>query len=286
MITLSNGHSFEYMTASGALGFDGKGWPWEKPLRWIGLLDPSLFTNVIKTLTIEPRKGNLKWYWPLGCIKPMLGGTINAVGLTNLGIDWWIDKIGLKFDPSRISLVGSILGEPGELAIMAGMLNLFDLVGLEVNASCPNTQDDILENVEKVVEGCRAAKKKSRHPILLKLSVVHDIEKIVPAVQDWVEAFSINSVPWNIVFPGKKSPLAKFGGGGVSGKIAQPFTWLFAEKLKSMTNVPVIAPSVWNFEDLAKLRQKGFKAFSFGSVFLCHPWRPTLYVRKDLKRIG
>lgn len=272
------------MTASGALGFDGKGWPWEKPLRWTGLLDPSLFTNVIKTLTIRPRKGNLKWYWPLGCIKPMFGGAVNAVGLTNSGIDWWVDKIGLKFDSPKISLVGSILGEPDELEIMAGMLNYFNLAGLEVNASCPNTQDDILENTEKVVEGCRAAKKKSRHPILLKLSVVHDVEKIVPAVQDFVEVFSINSVPWRIVFPDRKSPLEKFGGGGVSGKIAQPFTWLFAEKLQSMTDIPVIAPSIWDYANIKTLRDKGFKAFSFGSVFLCHPWRPTLYVRKDKKR--
>jgi len=272
------------MTASGALGFDGKGWPWEKPLRWAGLLDPSLFTNVIKTLTIRPRKGNLKWYWPLGCIKPMFGGAVNAVGLTNSGIDWWVDKIGLKFDSPKISLVGSILGEPDELEIMAGMLNYFNLAGLEVNASCPNTQDDILENTEKVVEGCRAAKKKSRHPILLKLSVVHDVEKIVPAVQDFVEVFSINSVPWRIVFPDRKSPLEKFGGGGVSGKIAQPFTWLFAEKLQSMTDIPVIAPSIWDYANIKTLRDKGFKAFSFGSVFLCHPWRPTLYVRKDKKR--
>jgi len=28
-IRLSNGHVLEYVVASGALGFDGKGWPWE-----------------------------------------------------------------------------------------------------------------------------------------------------------------------------------------------------------------------------------------------------------------
>ena len=281
MITLSNGHRFEYMTASGALGFDGKGWPWEQPLRWVGLFDPVVFTNVIKTLTLKPRKGNLKWYWPLGCIRPMRGGAVNAVGLTNPGIDWWIEKIGPKVDSSRIPLVGSILGEPAELAIMATILNNYDIVGLEVNASCPNTSDDILRNTEKVVRGCESAKRKSRFPILLKLSVVHDVEEIVRQAEGMVEAYSVNSVPWNIIFPDRKSPLAKLGGGGVSGKIAQSFTWPLVEKLAGMTSVPVIGPSVWDFEDIVKLRAMGAKAISFGSVFLCYPWRPTCFVRKD-----
>lgn len=33
MIELSNGHRFEFVAASGALAFDGRGWPWEWPLR-------------------------------------------------------------------------------------------------------------------------------------------------------------------------------------------------------------------------------------------------------------
>ena len=32
MIKLSNNHSFDFVVASGALGFTGKGWWWEKPL--------------------------------------------------------------------------------------------------------------------------------------------------------------------------------------------------------------------------------------------------------------
>jgi hypothetical protein len=47
------------MVASGALAFDGKGWPWERPLVWLGLIKPELFTVVIKSLTRNPRRGNL-----------------------------------------------------------------------------------------------------------------------------------------------------------------------------------------------------------------------------------
>lgn len=286
MITLSNGHSFEFMTASGAMGYDGKGWPWEQPMRWLGFLDVSLFTHVIKTLTLPPKKGNLKWYNPLGCIRPMRDGAVNAVGLTNPGPDWWFEKIGRKVDRLKIALVGSIFGEMASLKIMANIMNDCDLVGLEINASCPNTDDETIFNAEKVIRACEVVKEASRHPILLKLSVVHDFKKIVKATEGIVEAFSINSVPWKIIFPNKKSPLAKLGGGGVSGKIAQPFTWAFAEKIRCMTDVPVIAPSMWDFEDIAKMRCRGFKAFSFGSIFLCHPWRPTSFVRRAHQLFG
>lgn len=280
MIRLSNGHTFEYIVASGALAFDGLGWPWEQPFRWTGLLDETIFTTVIKTLTLKPRRGNLRWYNPLRCIRLLSGGTLNAVGLTNPGIEWWYRKIGPHIDSGRTPIVCSILGEPKELMLMAGMLNGFDLVGIEINASCPNTQNDVLTNIVKVIDGCKAVKSVSRFPIILKLSVVHNIQKIVEGVEGVVEAFSINSVPWSVVFPGQRSPLAHFGGGGVSGKIAQPFTWKLVKELVGMTKIPVIGPSVWNFEDIAKLHGLGAEAISFGSIFLKYPWRPNMFIYK------
>src|SRR4030042_353341 len=180
MIEFSNGHKFEYMVASGALGFDGKGYSWEYPLRWTGFLDTSLFTVVIKTLTWKPRKGNLKWHKPWECIKVIrddkgkIVGTVNAVGLTNPGFEWWRDKIGPKINSRKIPIVVSVLGNPKELTDMAYMLNEFDFVGLEINASCPNTGDNLLNNTNEIIYGCELEKKISRFPLILKLSVAND----------------------------------------------------------------------------------------------------------------
>jgi len=283
MIKLSNGHSFEYMAASGALAFDGLGWLWEWPLRQVGLLDETVFTTVIKTLTISPRRGYLHWYNPFGCIRLIPGGTINAVGLTNRGIEWWCREIGPRIDSDRAPVMASVLGEPKELARMASMLNDFKLVGIEINASCPNTNDDLLRNTKRVIESCKAVKSVSRFPVILKLSVVHDVRPIVEEVDGLVEAFSINSVPWAIVFPKRRSPLEHLGGGGVSGKVVQPFTWALVRKLKGLTDIPVIGPSVWDFKDIAKLRTIGASAIGFGAIFLRYPWRPTSFVRRDRK---
>ena len=285
MIRLSNGHDFEYMTASGALGFDGKGWPWEQPWRWIGLLDPTLFTSVTKTLTLRPTEGNLRWYNPFRCLRLVRGGVVNAVGLSNPGIDWWCRKIGPSVNSTKIPLVASIFGEPEELAEMVRILNDFDLVGLEINASCPNTETCILQDTARVIASCEAVKTNSRLPLILKVSVTHDISQIVKEVENLVEAISINSVPWAVAFPKCRSPLEILGGGGVSGKVAQPFTWSLVKKLAELTTIPVIGPGVWDFDDLTKVRSLDAKAVSFGSVFMCYPWRPTLYVQKELKQM-
>jgi len=279
MIKFSNGHIFEYMTASGALGYDGKGWLWERPLKLFGLLEPEIFTSVTKTLTLHREKGNN----PLKSVKRIFGGFVNAMALRNPGSIWWCEKIGPSVDSNKIPLIVSIFGEPEELTEMVRMFDRFDLVGLEINASCPNTKTDILQNTARVIASCKAVKENSRLPLILKLSVSHDIEQIVKGVGNMVESFSINSVPWAVAFPNKKSPLANFGGGGVSGKAAQPFTWSLIEKLAKSTSIPVIGPSVWEFDDLGKVRNLGAKAISFGSIFLRYPWRPTLYIRREKK---
>jgi dihydroorotate dehydrogenase len=196
MIRFSSGHAFEYMTASGALRFDGKGWPWEQPFRWVGLLDPSLFTSVTKTLTLRQTEGNHRWYNPFRCIRLIQDGVANAIRLTNPGFYWWHEKIGSSVDSKKISLVVSFAGEPDELAEMVKAANELDLVGLEFNASCPNEENIILQTPMKIREGCEAIRENSCLPLILKISVGQDVEQIVNKVESLVDAFSINSVPW------------------------------------------------------------------------------------------
>ncbi|MCX6759884.1 MAG: hypothetical protein NTW46_00890 [Candidatus Nealsonbacteria bacterium] len=282
MITLPNNFSFEFMTASGALGYDGYGWPWEKILRMFpGIFNPHLFVSVTKTLTLNPREGNFRWYNPFSCIRFLPNGTLNAVGLTNKGFNWWLAEYGKTIDSEKIPLVVSILGDPLELKAMAILLRPLDIIAIEINASCPNTGSDILENTEKIIESCKAVRSATQMPVILKLSVAHEIELIVPRVRGFVNAFSINSVPWKMIFPDQKSPLEHLGGGGVSGKIAQPYTWAMIERLKRLSDIPVIGPSVWDFKDIETLKIIGADAISFGSIFLRYPWRPTMFVLKQ-----
>lgn len=291
MITLSNGHAFEFAAASGALAFDGRGWPWERPLRWAGLLRPELFTIITKSLTLKPRRGNLRWWNPLRCVRLLPGGVINAVGLTNPGMDGWIKKIYPRVAqsgwPFVVSIAGESLQEYVEMVIRLlslrapeGRSNPDAIKAIEINASCPNSPGELQQNTQTVMDTAKALKKISPWPLMLKLSCTHDYAAIARALEGEVEAVSINSVPWPIAFPDKKSPLQKFGGGAVSGKRAQPFTWKMTAELARETKIPVIGASVWDYEDIDKLFGLGAKAVAFGSVFLRYPWRPTHFVRR------
>lgn len=300
MIKLSNGHQFEFLAASGALAFDGRGWPWEWPLRWAGLIDPYLFTIVIKTLLPEPWKGNLRWRAPwrvlkflspqgevihplLALLRPgLVGGLANAIGLTGPGFERWLKRDHPIIQRHGYKVIVSITGEEGKgCGEMARKLDgLTNIVGIEFNASCPNTDPALLENAEIVVRTCHIIKEASELPLLLKLSFVQPYVKIANDLEGVVEAISINSVPWQVVYPDKESPLTRFGGGGVSGKNAQPFTWRMVSELSRKTKIPVIGSSVWEYEDIQRLKILGAFAFHFGAVFLPYPGRPTAYVKR------
>ncbi|MGA2417634.1 MAG: hypothetical protein ABSF55_00075 [Candidatus Staskawiczbacteria bacterium] len=292
MIRLSNGVEFEYVNASGALNYDGNGYLPEQPLRMTGYLNSSLprSITIAKSLTFNPNKGNFKWYWPWGCIRPIWdGGEIigvhNAYGLTNPGYLRWCRKIGSRVDSSKIRLAVSICGEPDELAEMAAAVSDFDIVAVEVNVGCPNTKGGVKLNPGKIIESCHKVKSRTQKPVFLKVSVAHQgvMPEILKGIEDVVEVLEINSVPWDMVFPGRKSPLAKFGGGAVSGKIVQRITWPFAELLTSMTQIPVVWPSMWDYSDIGLVEKVGAQAKSFGSVYTFHPWRPTAFIRRKEK---
>ncbi len=287
MITFSNGHKFKFVTASGALAFDGQGWPWEKPLRWIGLLDPTLFTNVTKTLTRSPRRGNLRWSHPWSVVKGLSGGGIvNAIGLTNPGIEWWLEKVAPAI-PEGLHIVPSIeANDERETADMIQLLGGAPFIrGIELNLSCPNARENGDRTTEKIVTICRHAAKISMVPLIAKLSYTHDYVGIAKEIEKEkkIESLSINSVPWEAIYPERPSPLAKYGGGGVSGRLIQDYTWEMVEELAIASKIPVIGPSVWDYDDIQTITDKGAKAVSFGSVFVRHPWRPTLFVRRWIR---
>jgi len=215
------------------------------------------------------------------------GGSVNKIGLTNPGIEWWCKEIAPKIDFENVALIGSIFGNEQELVEMAEILNHFDLVGLEVNSSCPNT-DHPIQDAETVVSDVRAVKRVSRHPIIVKVSVAQNCLTIARGLDGVAEAISLNSVPWEITFPGKRSPLWRLekkvggGGGGVSGKSAQKYNWLAVRYLARQGVIPVIGPDIMEPENVGRIRNIGASAISFGAIHFRTPWSPTAIVRSEM----
>ncbi|MFC1651748.1 hypothetical protein ACFL24_01150 [Patescibacteria group bacterium] len=275
MIKLSNGHEFLFMAASGALGYNGKGWPWEKPLCWIGVIRPKLFTVVTKTITFDPCKGN----HPLQAVRFIKGGVINALGLGNPGIKKLIPMI----KNTKLDLIVSIAGNPFELIPMINELNKLNIRGIELNVSCPNTSEDITapKFIDRIKGRCECAKYHSKHPLILKLSPAQKYLTIARVIENiGIQAITINSVPWDYLYPDQESPLKEFGGGGVSGKTIQENTWEMVYGLSQEVSIPVIGSSVWEYKDIFELLGLGAQGISFGSIFLKRPYDPTRFVTR------
>lgn len=274
MLTLSNGHSFTFCCASGALGFDGMGYWWEAPFRWIGLLCPGELTIIAKTVTLEPRKGNLKMWCPWRCVRLVRGGgAVNAVGLTNPGIRAWVRDYYPRAIRKGLNLIASIhpTTEDEARAMVTYLAPLSGLKGIEVNLSCPNS-----ESAYHPVEVTKAVKGGSNHPVIAKLG--YDTLSLIHGLEPYVEAFDlINTVPWDRVYKESPSPLAKYGlVGGVSGAPIRDLAERALILARTMTNKPIISGGGINSLSDVETRQFfGAKAFSFGTVFLRAPWRPN-----------
>lgn len=310
MIRFSNGREALVFAASGALGFDGRGWPHERLLGRISrkLFDPSLFWKVTKTITWSRRAGN-GWFKARPIFeRGRLVGWVNALGLPGPGFAGWILAMADRGFPdgnlvvSLASIEGDSAAREKNIGIMAYFAGMFpNTAAIELNVSCPNTENGVLPSVDQVVALCRAAKQNLQlvwrnecrmiprpsapRPLIVKLSVAQDYRAIAAQLEaeNLVEAISINSVPWNMVFPHRKSPLARYGGGGVSGKISQPHVLEMIDVLVNEASIPVIGSGVWDERDIGRLFGAGCQAISFGSVFIASPWWPTQMARKLLE---
>ena len=98
---------------------------------------------IIKTITKKPRSGN-----PRPRVIRLSDGLINSLGLPNKGMDWWLQRLEkIKSDiPIIVSLKGETIEEWQEL------VSAFDskVSLIELNFSCPNTEEGVMDIEESV----------------------------------------------------------------------------------------------------------------------------------------
>jgi hypothetical protein len=273
VITLSNGHKLEFVVASGALGWDGRGWWWERPLYHLGLLLPDLFTVTTKTITDYPRKGTR-----YKCL-PLYGGVWNNIGLANPGFDWWVDKVAPRLDP-KIPLLVSLY--PSSLDfIKEACLTLSEyesIRGVELNFSCPNVKPFHLNTIQGFLRNFKYL----RLPVVLKLNAEQvliygskEFGQFIDSIKETVAAISLNSVPVSLL----KGCFFKTG--AISGRRIADINWLVADKIREFGFDNVIYPSVWSYKDVVNVIDVcKAKAVSFGSVHLLHPAAPSRWVKR------
>ena len=270
MVSLGDSN-YQFFVSSGMMGFNGRGATIAHriiydSLKLLNLYDSDLFAIVTKTITRHPWQGPKK-------IKPIKNGWLNNYGLDNAGLVQFIEKNKEEIGKSKNLVLSLACKEKGQLrAIIIELEAHFpDILAFEYNASCPN---DIPIGAKETIKRCESIKSLTDTPFIVKIGYAsnHYME-IAKQTEGIVQAISINSVP---------SP----AGGAISGKPAQGINWDILKKLADSVSTPIIAPSMWNYEDIEKVFKMGARAVSFGSISMIHPSRPwgpilpTLWARR------
>jgi dihydroorotate dehydrogenase (NAD+) catalytic subunit len=139
---------------------------------------------LVKGTTLHPREGN-----PYPRMAETPSGMLNAVGLQNKGIDYFIENIYPRIKHYDTHIIVNVSGSTLEdyVAVAEKLNNLDKIPAIELNISCPNVKEGGMAfgtscaSAEKVTRAVRDAYKKT---LIVKLSPnVTDITEIAKAVE-------------------------------------------------------------------------------------------------------
>lgn len=223
------------MTASGTFGYGEE---------YADLIDlDSLGAFIVKGTTLLPRQGN-----PYPRMVETPCGMLNAVGLQNKGIDYFVDKIYPKLlEYSSVPIVNISGSTVADYEKVASILNgLSGIKAIEVNISCPNVKAGGMAfgtTVEGASEVTGAIRRAFDGHIIVKLSPnVTDIASIAKAVENaGADSVSlINTLMGMAIDVERQKPCLSTITGGLSGPAVRPVAVRMVWQVKKAVKIPVI----------------------------------------------
>jgi dihydroorotate dehydrogenase (NAD+) catalytic subunit len=227
-----------------------------------------------KSCSLMPRSG-----YPNPTILDWGTGLINAVGLSNPGVEVMVEEIQAvkqKLAPLGVPIIASIFAETiYDFGTVARYISEAEPDLIEVNISCPNIDDRyrLMFAADPYVASqvTRRVKQNTDIPVLVKLSPnVTDVVKIartvVEAGADGITA--INSLGPGIILDIETCrPVLAHGTGGLSGPNIRPIAVRCVRDICRAVDVPVVAVGgVTTGRDLVEMILVGATAVSIGSA--------------------
>jgi dihydroorotate dehydrogenase (NAD+) catalytic subunit len=247
------------------------------------LIDLSALGGIVcKSVTLLPREGN-----PPPRTVETPSGMLNAIGLTNNGVDRFIqEKLPfLQKQNTRIivNVAGGTLEEYVEVVRRLSCCRGIDM--LEINISCPNVKEGGLAfgaKCESAHSCIKQVKEKSKFPIIAKLSPnVTDITEIARAVEDaGADAISlINTLVGMAIDVEKRRPILGNVTGGLSGPAIKPVALAMVWKVSKSVKVPVIGlGGIMNTRDALEFFLAGASMIQIGTANFVDPQTPIKIV--------
>ena len=223
------------MTASGTFGYGTEYTDFIDLARLGGI--------VVKGTTLHHREGN-----PYPRMAETPSGMLNAVGLQNKGVDYFIEHIYPIISNYDTAVIVNVSGSQIEDYITtAERLNaLAHIPAIELNISCPNVKEGGMAfgvtcaGASSVVRAVRAVYDKT---LIVKLSPnVTDITEIARAVEaEGADAISmINTLLGMAIDAEKRRPVLSTITGGLSGPAVKPVALRMVWQTAQVVNIPII----------------------------------------------
>ena len=255
------------MTASGTFGY-GKEYADFIDLSRIGGI-------VVKGTTLRDRQGNA---YPRMAETP--SGMLNAVGLQNKGVDYFINNIYPEISDVNTDIFVNVSGSTIEdyIATAEAINDLELITGIELNISCPNVKEGGMAfgtscpSAAQVVKEVRRVYQKE---LMVKLSPnVTDISEIARAVEaEGADSISlINTLLGMAIDAEKRKPILSTITGGLSGPAVKPIALRMVWQVANAVKVPVVGMGgIMNATDAIEFLLAGATAIQIGTANFIDP---------------
>ncbi|CDA75095.1 dihydroorotate dehydrogenase [Bacteroides sp. CAG:530] len=255
------------MTASGTFGYG---------LEFQDFVDLEQIGGIIvKGTTLHHREGNP---YPRMAETPM--GMINAVGLQNKSVHYFVDHIYPQIKDINTNMIVNVSGSQVEdYAETARIINELDNIpAIELNISCPNVKQGGMafgvsaHGAEEVVSAVRKVYDKT---LIVKLSPnVTDITEIAKAAEaagaDSVSL--INTLLGMAINAEKRKPVLSTITGGMSGAAVKPIALRMVWQVAKAVNIPVVGlGGIMNWRDAVEFLLAGATAIEIGTANFIDP---------------
>ena len=255
------------LAASGTYGF-GEEYGTVFDLRCLGGL-------ITKTITTNPRDGNR----PPRLVESA-AGLINSIGLTNPGLDVFMQEQLPLLSSVDVPLVVSIAGESMDeyVSIVSRLEGEDAITALEINISCPNVDLDgemISAHPDLVQSLAIHLRQVTSHPLIFKLSP--QIGTVVASAQaarnGGADILSlVNTFPALAIDADMQRPILGNVVGGLSGPAIKPIALRLIWDVARKVDLPIIASGgIFSARDVVEFALAGANAVSIGTANFVDP---------------
>ncbi len=235
----------------------------------------SLGGIVVKATTAKIREGN-----PYPRMAETASGMLNAVGLQNKGIEYFINNINPLLKKYSTQVIVNVSGSSIEDYVeVAERINELDNINaIELNISCPNVKlggmafGTCPKSAAEVTNKVREVYKKT---LIVKLSPnVTDITSIAKSVENaGADAVScINTLLGMAINAETKRPVLANITGGLSGPAIKPIALRMVWQVKKAVKIPIIGiGGIMNAVDAIEFILAGATAIEIGTANFIDP---------------